>query len=76
MANPVRDRGPHRHPYDEIRFIREGRGMWTVNGNTLGGAGNIFIVKAGEIHSFKAVGNSPLVQFDIHLSPRFIQGNL
>jgi Cupin domain len=26
--------GPHRHPYDEIQFIREGRGVWTVNGKT------------------------------------------
>jgi mannose-6-phosphate isomerase-like protein (cupin superfamily) len=26
---------PHRHPYDEIQFIREGRGVWTVNGKTL-----------------------------------------
>jgi len=33
---------PHRHlygrgkplPYDEIQFIREGRGVWTVNGKT------------------------------------------
>jgi quercetin dioxygenase-like cupin family protein len=24
--------GPHRHPYDEIQFIREGRGVWTVSG--------------------------------------------
>ena len=29
-----------------------------------------------EIHSFKAVGDSPLVQLDIDLSPRFIQENL
>jgi quercetin dioxygenase-like cupin family protein len=69
--------GPHRHPYDEIQFIREGRGIWTVNGTTFEGvAGDIFIIKAGEIHSFKAVGNSPLVQVDVHLSPRFIQENL
>ncbi|HYR83770.1 MAG TPA: cupin domain-containing protein, partial [Terriglobia bacterium] len=34
--------GPHRHPYDEIQFIREGRGAWTVNGKTFeGGAGDI-----------------------------------
>jgi hypothetical protein len=33
-------------------------------------------VKAGEIHSFKAVGDSPLVQLDVHLNPRFIQENL
>src|SRR6185369_2303279 len=29
--------GPHRHPYDEIQFIREGRGVWTVNGKTFEG---------------------------------------
>ena len=66
--------GPHRHPYDEIQFIREGRGVWTVSGKTFeGSAGDIFVIKAGEIHSFKAVGDSPLVQFDVHLSPRFIK---
>jgi quercetin dioxygenase-like cupin family protein len=69
--------GPHRHPYDEIQFIREGRGVWTVNGKTFeGSAGDIFVIKAGEVHSFKAVGDSPLVQVDVHLSPRFIQENL
>jgi quercetin dioxygenase-like cupin family protein len=69
--------GPHRHPYDEIQFIREGRGVWTVNGKAFeGGAGDIFVIKAGEIHSFKAVGNLPLTQLDVHLSPRFIQENL
>src|SRR5580692_1849160 len=36
--------GPHRHPYDEIQFIREGRGVWTVNGETFEGkAGDIFV---------------------------------
>ena len=69
--------GPHRHPYDEIQFIREGRGVWTVNGKTFeGAAGDIFVIKAGEIHSFKAVGESPLIQLDVHVSPRFIQENL
>jgi quercetin dioxygenase-like cupin family protein len=67
--------GPHRHPDDEIQFIRGGRGVWTVNGLE-GGAGDTFVIKAGEIHSFKAVGDSPLVQLDVHLSPRFIQENL
>lgn len=27
-------------------------------------------------HSFKAIGDSPLVQFDIHVNPRFVQENL
>jgi quercetin dioxygenase-like cupin family protein len=69
--------GPHRHPYDEIQFIRKGRSLWTVSGKTFeGGAGDIFVIKAGEIHSFKATGDSPLVQFDVHLSPHFFQENL
>ena len=51
--------------------------MWTVNGQTFEGcAGDIFVIKAGEIHSFKAIGDAPLVQVDVHLSPRFIQENL
>ena len=62
--------GPHRHPYDEVQFVREGRAVWTVNGKTFeGGAGDIFVIKAGEVHSFKAIGDSPLIQFDVHLSP-------
>lgn len=69
--------GPHRHPYDEIQFIREGSGIWTVDGNSFeGGAGDIFVIKAGEVNSFRATGDSPLVQLDVHLSPRFIQENL
>jgi len=62
---------------DEIQFIREGRGVWRVSGQTFeASAGDIFVIKAGEIHSFRAVGKSPLVQLDVHLSPRFIQENL
>jgi quercetin dioxygenase-like cupin family protein len=69
--------GPHRHPYDEIQFVREGRGVWTVSGETFeAGAGDILVIKAGEVHSFRAVGDGPLVQLDVHLSPTFIQENL
>jgi quercetin dioxygenase-like cupin family protein len=69
--------GPHRHPYDEIQFVQEGRGRWVVNGEEFeAGAGDILIIKAGEIHSFKNTGDGPLVQIDIHLSPTFIQENL
>lgn len=69
--------GPHRHPYDEIQFVREGRGLWTVKGHEFeAGAGDILVIKAGEIHGFKNIGDSPLVQVDVHMSPRFIQENL
>ena len=26
-ASPGRGPGPHRHPYDEVQFIRSGRGL-------------------------------------------------
>jgi quercetin dioxygenase-like cupin family protein len=76
-GGPGRGPGPHRHPYDEIQFIREGRGRYTVNGEEFeAGAGDILIIKAGEVHSFTCIGDEPLVQLDVHVSPRFIQENL
>jgi quercetin dioxygenase-like cupin family protein len=69
--------GPHRHPYDEVQFIQSGRGLWTVNGEEFeAGAGDVLVIKAGEVHSFKGTGDAPLVQLDVHLSSRFIQENL
>jgi len=69
--------GPHRHPYDEIQFVRSGRGRWKVAGKEFEGtAGDIFVIKAGEVHEFTCIGDEPLVQLDVHLSPRFIQENL
>jgi quercetin dioxygenase-like cupin family protein len=68
---------PHRHPYDEVQFIRAGRGRYVVDGREFEAvAGDNLVIKAGEVHSFKAVGDEPLVQLDVHLSPRFIQENL
>ncbi len=76
-ALPGRGPGPHRHPYDEVQFVREGRGLWTVDGEEFeGGAGDILVIKAGEIHSFRCIGDTPLVQVDVHLSPRFVQENM
>jgi quercetin dioxygenase-like cupin family protein len=76
-AAPGNGPGPHRHPYDEVQFIREGRALYNVNGEEFeAGAGDILVIKAGEIHSFRCVGNARLVQVDVHLSPRFIQENL
>ena len=69
--------GPHRHPYDEIQFVQRGRGQWTVEGVTFeAGAGDVLVIKAGEVHSFTAVGDERLVQLDVHLNPTFIQENL
>ena len=76
-ALPGRGPGPHRHPYDEVQFIREGQGLYVVEGQEFEAcAGDILVIKAGEVHSFRCIGERPLVQVDIHLSPRFIQENL
>jgi mannose-6-phosphate isomerase-like protein (cupin superfamily) len=76
-ALPGRGPGPHRHPYDEVQFVRAGRGVWVVDGREFeAGAGDILVIKAGEIHSFRCIGDDPLVQLDVHLSPRFIQENI
>ncbi len=69
--------GPHRHPYDEIQFIQSGRGLYNVNGEEFEAVGgDILVIKAGEVHSFRCIGDEPLVQLDVHLSPTFIQENL
>ena len=76
-ALPGRGPGPHRHPYDEVQVVRSGRGRWVVEGREFeAGAGDILVIKAGEVHGFTAIGDEPLVQVDVHLSPRFIQENL
>jgi quercetin dioxygenase-like cupin family protein len=76
-ALPGNGPGPHRHPYDEVQFVREGRGLYLVEGQEFEvGAGDILVIKAGEVHSFRCIGNTPLVQVDVHLSPRFMQENL
>lgn len=76
-AAPGAGPGPHRHPYDEVQIVESGRGLWTVEGKEFeAGAGDVLVVKAGEVHGFKCIGDEPLVQVDIHLSPRFIQENL
>jgi quercetin dioxygenase-like cupin family protein len=76
-GEPGRGPGPHRHPYDEIQFLREGRARYVVNGQEFeAGAGDILVIKAGEIHSFTVIGETKLVAVDVHLGPRFIQENL
>ena len=76
-AAPGRGPGPHRHPYDEVQFIREGRARYLVDGQEFEAeAGDILVIKAGEVHSFRCIGDEQLVQVDVHLSPHFIQEDL
>lgn len=70
-------RGPvlHRHPYDEVVYVIEGRSRWIVDGREFdAGPGDILVVRAGEKHKFFAL--TPLRQIDIHLNPTFEQEDL
>jgi mannose-6-phosphate isomerase-like protein (cupin superfamily) len=65
----------HRHRYDEVVYVIEGRSRWTVEGEQFdAGPGDILVVRAGEKHKFVAL--TPLRQIDIHLNPTFEQENL
>ena len=76
-APPGRKTRRHRHPYDEVAFVREGRGRWIVGGEEReAGPGDILVVKAGQVHEFANIGDSTLVHLDVHLNERFIQENL
>ena len=79
LVNAPPGRGPvkHRHPYDKVVFVQEGRGRWFVSDQEYDvGPGDILVIKAGEVHTFLNTGDEPLKQQDVHLSPRFIQENL
>lgn len=39
-------------------------------------SGDILVIEAGEIHSFRNAGDAALVQLDVHMSPTSIQENL
>lgn len=76
-APPSRRTSRHRHPYDEVAFVREGRGRWIIDGEEReAGPGDILVIKAGQVHAFVNIGDGPLVQFDLHLNERFIQEDL
>lgn len=76
-ADPGRGAPLHRHQYDEIVIVQEGRSRF-VSGETIreAASGEILVVKAGTPHGFLNIGEGILKQIDIHVSPRFAQENL
>ena len=67
-------RGPrlHKHDYDEVVYVIEGRSKWTVDGQERDAtAGDVLVVPAGVPHKFVDTGDGNLRQIDIHLNPAF-----
>jgi mannose-6-phosphate isomerase-like protein (cupin superfamily) len=63
----------HKHPYQEVFIIQEGRATFTVGTEILEAhAGQIIIVSGDTPHKFINSGEGQLRQIDIHLNPRFV----
>jgi quercetin dioxygenase-like cupin family protein len=72
IGEPGRGTRLHKHDYDEIVYVIEGRSRWRVGDQEREAkAGDVLIVRAGEPHKFVNSGDGPLRQFDIHLNPVF-----
>lgn len=63
----------HRHAYQEVFVVREGRATYRVGSETLEvEAPRIVVVEAGVAHGFVNSGDGPLRQVDIHVSDRIV----
>ena len=72
IGEPGRGTPLHKHDYDEVVYVIEGRSRWRVGDQEREAvAGDVLIVRAGERHKFSNSGDGPLRQLDIHLSPNF-----
>ena len=59
----------HRHPYQEVFVVQEGRGTFTAGATTLEvRAPRVVIVRAGVAHKFVNTGPGRARHLDIHVS--------
>ena len=71
-AGPGRGPALHKHPYEEVFIVQEGRATFTAGDEEREvSAGAIVIVPGGTPHRFVNSGDRPLRQVAIHVSPRF-----
>ncbi len=67
----------HRHPYDEVFIIREGRALFTIGARQIEAeAGDVLLAPAEVPHNFVNIGEGRLETTDIHLSDRCVQEDL
>lgn len=72
-------RGPplHRHPYDEVFIVRQGRALFTVGDSQLEAvAGQIVFGPANVPHKFINLGPGRLETTDLHVTDVFEQEDL
>ncbi|WEX75128.1 cupin domain-containing protein [Sinorhizobium numidicum] len=72
-------RGPklHKHPYDEVFIVRQGRALFTVGDQQLEAtAGQIVFGPANTPHKFINLGPGRLETTDLHVTDKFAQEDL
>src|SRR5262245_7587893 len=72
-------RGPrlHRHPYDEVFIVRQGRALFTVGDRQLEAtAGQIVFGPANMPHKYANLGPGRLEMTDLHVTDVFAQEDL
>jgi quercetin dioxygenase-like cupin family protein len=63
----------HRHAYEEIFILQEGKATFTAGGEEREArAGEVVVVPPGTPHRFVNSGDGPLRQIDIHVNSRFV----
>jgi mannose-6-phosphate isomerase-like protein (cupin superfamily) len=63
----------HRHPYEEVFVIQQGRVTFTAGDETIEATGGqVVVVPAGVAHKFTNSGTGRLRQVDMHASERFV----
>ena len=71
-APPGRGPSLHKHPYEEVFIVLEGKGSFVAGDERIqAGAGDVVIVPPDTPHAFTNIGETPLRQIDIHVTPSF-----
>jgi mannose-6-phosphate isomerase-like protein (cupin superfamily) len=61
----------HRHPYEEVFVVHEGRARFTAGDATVeAGVGEVVVVPAGTPHRFVNIGDGSLRVMSVHPRPQ------
>ena len=63
---------PHRHPYEEVFVVHEGRATFTAGGETLEAGGGQVVVPAGTPHKFVNACGGRLRVTSLHPRPHSV----